>query len=138
MSVADQEDRAAEALWRSEADRKIDWLEAPRRERNEALRRARAILRVVSPAPTNEVEQLRSDNAVLAQANIQLKTELIHARADVWKAIDRRMAGRIRELHAKAAAEEISKASRKGLHQRAEELGAALGDLRAIIAGERA
>lgn len=133
--TADQIDRAAEALWRSEARRTIDWLEAPRRERNEAIRRARIILDSLALAPQPDIEQARQTNAALAAANLQLKVDLVNARRDAVRELDRLLSRRVRDLYARAEAEGISRASKKGLHQRAEELGAVVGEIRTYGGG---
>jgi len=134
--TAEQIDRAAEALWRSEAKRTIDWLEAPRRERNEAIRRARIILDSLALAPQPDIEQARQTNAALAAANLQLKVDLVNARRDAVRELDRLLSRRVRDLYARAAAEGISRASKKGLNQRAEELGAVVGEIRAYGGGD--
>lgn len=124
--------RVAEALWRATGNRTVDWLEAPRREQREASRLALVAVeaaRVVDQSA--EVRQLRETNSALATANVHLKAELIHARRDMVWAIDRAISARIRGLHDRAAAEGVSERSKKGLNQRAEELGSLLGELRA-------
>jgi hypothetical protein len=132
MSDMETAARIAEALWRASGKRTVDWLEAPRREQREFSRLAMVALeaaRVVDRSA--ELAQLRETVAQLSALNVAQAAALINAQRDVQASIEREISARIAGLHARASAEAISERSKKGLHQRAEELGSLLGELRA-------
>jgi hypothetical protein len=130
-------DSMAELIWRrAMPDRAtIDWLEAPARERKRFTEIAAEVAKLAQPvererleADTQLIARLETNNRLLAIANHELKAELL----DETKPAERLLSKRASELFRLAQDETLSPRTRRGLRQRADEVGTLIGKLREV------
>lgn len=113
-------DKIAEALWRhaDKAAARLDWLEAPPKDRARWTAAAKAVLATIGDDPA----------AKLRESNAQLKAELF----SVYRDIEQMMSDRVNALYAAAREMTEDTRSQRHLNQRAEELGRAMGMVRSM------
>lgn len=127
-------DAMAELIWRRAMPERatIDWLEAPARERKRFTEIAAEVAKLAQPvereADTQLIARLETNNRLLAIANHELKAELL----DETKPAERLLSKRASELFRLAQDETLSPRTRRGLRQRADEVGTLIGKLREV------